>query len=94
MSFSGLEARRLVLLLERLGISVGTGSACAASRMRVSHVLRAIGLTDEEAAGSLRITLGHPTTEEDLTYAVWALSDVVRRECARVGIDPRTGEHA
>ena len=94
MSFPGLEARRLVLLLERLGISVGTGSACAASRMRVSHVLRAIGLSDEEAAGSLRITLGHPTTEEDLTYAVWALSDVVRRECARVGIDPRTGEHA
>ena len=94
VSFPGLEARRLVVLLERLGVSVGTGSACAASRMRVSHVLRAIGLTDEEAAGSLRITLGRPTTEEDLAYAAWALADVVCRECARVGIDPQTGERA
>ncbi len=92
VSFAGLEARRLVVLLERRGVSVGTGSACAASRMRVSHVLRAIGLSDREAAGSLRITLGRPTTEDDCAYAAWAIADVVREECARLGIDHRTGE--
>jgi len=94
VSFPGLEARRLVVLLERRGVSVGTGSACAASRMRVSHVLRAIGLSDEAAAGSLRITLGRPTTQEDVAYAAWALADAVREECARVGVDARTGERS
>ncbi|WP_417802453.1 cysteine desulfurase family protein, partial [Thermophilibacter provencensis] len=43
VAFAGIEARRLVIALEREGVSVGTGSACAASRMRVSHVLEAIG---------------------------------------------------
>ena len=94
VSFPGLEARRLVVLLERLGVSVGTGSACAASRMHVSHVLRAIGLDDEAAAGSLRITMGHPTSEDDLAYAAWAIAEAVRREGERVGLDVRTGERA
>lgn len=92
VSFPGLEARRLVVLLERRGVSVGTGSACAASRMRVSHVLRAIGLSDEAAAGSLRITLGRPTTHDDIAYAAWAIAQAVREECIRVGIDEKTGE--
>lgn len=94
VSFPGLEARRLVVLLERRGVSVGTGSACAASRMRVSHVLRAIGLPDDAAAGSLRLTLGRPTTEEDIAYAAQAITEVVCDECARVGISARTGERA
>ena len=64
VSFPGLEARRLVILLERLGVSVGTGSACAASKMQISHVLEAIGAPREVAAGSLRLTLGRTTTEE------------------------------
>ena len=94
LSFPGLEARRLVVLLERRGVSVGTGSACAASRMQVSHVLSAIGLSPEAAAGSLRITLGRPTTEEDIAYAEEAIASTVREECARVGLDARTGERA
>lgn len=92
VSFPGLEARRLVVLLERRGVSVGTGSACAASRMRVSHVLAAIGMDEEAAAGSLRITLGRPTTPEEVRYAAQAISEVVREECQRVGRDERTGE--
>ncbi|MBR1828572.1 MAG: aminotransferase class V-fold PLP-dependent enzyme, partial [Atopobiaceae bacterium] len=94
VSFPGLEARRLVVLLERRGVSVGTGSACAASRMKVSHVLFAIGLSSEAAAGSLRLTLGRPTTEDDIAYAAQAIASVVRDECARVGLDARTGERA
>lgn len=94
VSFPGFEARRLVVLLERHGVSVGTGSACAASRMRVSHVLAAMGVSDKAARGSLRMTLGRPTTAEDVDYAAWALTCAVRAECARVGIDARTGMRA
>lgn len=87
VSFAGLEARRLVIGLEREGVSAGTGSACAASRMRVSHVLEAIGLPRALAEGSLRLTLGRPTTEADVDYAVAALVRVVRAEMGRRGLD-------
>lgn len=86
VSFPCLDARRLVILLERRGVSVGTGSACAASRMVVSHVLEAIGLPHEMAQGSLRITLGRPTTEDDVRYATQAIIDVVRQEQKRLGL--------
>ncbi len=92
VSFPGLEARRLVIALEREGVCVGTGSACAASKMRSSHVLAAMGAAPEVAAGSLRVTLGRPTTERDADFAAEAISRVVRAECARVGIDAQTGE--
>ena len=87
VSFAGVEARRLVIALERVGVSVGTGSACAASRMRVSHVLEAIGMPRPLAEGSLRLTLGRGTTEEDVDYAAAAIADAVRAEAARTGLD-------
>ena len=87
VSFAGIEARRLVIALEREGVSVGTGSACAASRMRVSHVLEAIGMPRELAEGSLRLTLGRPTTEEDVDYAAQAIGRAVRAEAARLRLD-------
>lgn len=86
VGFAGLEARRLVIGLEREGVSVGTGSACAASRMRVSHVLDALGVPRELAEGSLRITLGRPTTEAEIDYAAAAIVRVVRAEMARLGV--------
>lgn len=91
VAFPGLEARRLVVLLEGLGVSVGTGSACAASRMERSHVLAAMGLTPEQANGSLRLTLGRPTTPDDVRYALDAICSVVRQECARLGVDELMG---
>ena len=86
ISFPRLDARRLVILLERRGVSVGTGSACAASKMRVSHVLSAIGYPEEVAAGSLRITLGRPTTQEQVEYAAGAIKEVVTEEMDRMGL--------
>jgi cysteine desulfurase len=91
VSFPGLEARRLVIALEREGVSVGTGSACAASKMRSSHVLASMGVSPEVAAGSLRITLGRPTTADDVAFAAAAIARVVRAEAARVGLDVETG---
>lgn len=87
VSFAGIEARRLVIALEREGVFVGTGSACAASRMRVSHVLEAIGMPRELAEGSLRLTLGRPTTEEDVDHAAEAIGRAVRAEATRLGLD-------
>ena len=86
ISFPGLDARRLVIALERRGVYVGTGSACAASRMTESHVLAAGGAPHEVAQGSLRLTLGTPTTSEDVASAAEQLIDVVRGECARLCI--------
>ena len=85
VAFPGLEARRLVVLLEGLGVSVGTGSACAASRMERSHVLAAMGLTPEQANGSLRLTLGRPTTPDDVRYALDAICSVVRQGVRAAG---------
>lgn len=92
VSFPGLEARRLVILLEREGVSVGTGSACAASKMRVSHVLAAMGVPRDVAQGSLRITLGRPTTAEDVGYAAKAISRAVEAECRRIGLHHQNQE--
>ena len=86
VSFEGLEARRLVVALERRGVSVGTGSACAASKMRVSHVLAALGATEAEATGSLRFSLGHASTAEELDFAAEQIIAAVRDEAARVGV--------
>lgn len=82
-SFAGVEARRLIVLLEHRGVYVGTGSACAASKMRVSHVLVAMGVPQEVATGSLRITMGRSTTEADVDYATEAIVESVRTERER-----------
>ncbi|MBR3314490.1 MAG: cysteine desulfurase [Atopobiaceae bacterium] len=84
-SFAGVEARRLVIALERRGVYVGTGSACAASRMRTSHVLRAMGYPDELAQGSLRISMGRTTTEDEVDYAARTIVECVGAERARMG---------
>ena len=84
LSFPGLDARRLVILLEQQGVSVGTGSACAASKMQASPALLALGATPEQAAGSLRITLGRPTTGEEVDAAARAIIRAVEQERERV----------
>ena len=82
--FKGLDAERLIFKLEDQGIYVSTGAACAASKGQKSHVLLAIGLSDEEIAGSLRITMGKDTTKEDIEYAARRLVDVVNNEAYRL----------
>jgi cysteine desulfurase len=78
-SFWGVEGESLLLALDIKGIAVSTGSACAAGSADPSHVLRAMGLTRARADGSLRFSLGHATTEEEIDYALQALSEVVAR---------------
>ncbi|MDD5420496.1 MAG: cysteine desulfurase NifS, partial [Methanomicrobiaceae archaeon] len=56
-----------------------TGSACSMGSLEPSHVLRAIGLPHEIAHGSLRLTLGHVNTEEDVNYVLEVLPKVIER---------------
>ena len=85
LCFDGLDAERLIYLLEEREVYVSTGAACAASKGVRSHVLTAIGLTDSQIAGSLRITLGETNTEEQIHEAARLINEVVALEKARVG---------
>ena len=65
-TLAGGSGDSLLFLLDQEGISVSTGSACQAGVNRPSHVLIAMGRTEDEAKGCLRITLGHESTEADI----------------------------
>lgn len=85
ISFPGLDAERLVFGLETRGVLVATGSACAANKGTRSHVLTAIGLDDQTADGSLRITLGKSTDQDTIDQAAEHIIAEVNREKTRLG---------
>ena len=78
--FQGVDAERVIYRLEEDEIYLSTGAACAASKGEKSHVLKAIGLTDQEIAGSLRISLGKDNTEEDMKLAGQKIVEAVEKE--------------
>lgn len=84
LCYNGIDAERLVFLLEEKEIYVSTGAACAASKGVRSHVLKAIGLSDEEIAGSLRLTLGETNDEKQIHDAARIINEVVAKERARL----------
>lgn len=74
ISFPGqINGKQLVLTLDQQGIAVATGSACHTKSPNPSHVLKAIGLSDELAFNSLRITLGKDNTQKDIRSTITAL---------------------
>ncbi len=75
----GVSSESLVLGLDQAGIAAGLGSACNSKAMRPSHVLKAMGLSDEEAAGALVLTVGVPTTEDEIAQALDIIPAVVQR---------------
>ena len=83
ISFPGIDAERLVFALESRGVLVATGSACAANKGTRSHVLTSIGLDDQTADGSLRITLGRLSDESNITRAADILIEVIMSEIER-----------
>lgn len=80
VSVPNLDGERALFALDERGVMVATGSACAANKGTRSRVLEAVGMSDEMADGSLRITLGDPTTEEEIDSAVQAIIEVVQQE--------------
>lgn len=84
ISFAGIDAERLVFLLEARGVLVATGSACAANKNTRSHVLAAIGLAPELADGSVRLTLGRLNDEANIARAGEQIIAAVEHEYARL----------
>lgn len=83
ISFPNLDAERVLFALEARGVLIATGSACAANKGTRSHVLTAIGLAPEVADGSLRMTLGHLSNEENTAEAARIIIEEIRREYER-----------
>ena len=75
--FEGIEGESLLLLLDQKGISASSGSACTSGSLDPSHVLLAIGRVHDVAHGSLRLSLGEDTTEEEVDYIVKSVGEVV-----------------
>jgi cysteine desulfurase len=77
ISIPGHDNERMLVQLEAKGILAAAGSACSASSDEPSHVLRAIGLKDEEAQSSLRFTMGRQTTQDMVQQAVKVLTELI-----------------
>lgn len=76
--FTAIEGESLNLLLNEQGIAAATGSACSSKKLKASHVLLAIGLEPAQAHGSLRLSLGRLSKEDDVSYVSEILPDVVK----------------
>ncbi len=77
IGFKYIEGESILLSLDLEGIGASTGSACSSKSLEPSHVLRGIGIKNEDAHGSLRITVGRFTTEEEVDYFLEKLSPII-----------------
>lgn len=77
--FEFIEGESLLLSLDLIGVAGSSGSACTSGSLDPSHVLMALGLPHEIAHGSLRLTIGDFTTEEDIDYVLENLPKIVDR---------------
>ena len=78
-SFLCAEGESILIMLDLKGICASSGSACTSGALDPSHVLLALGLKQEEASGSLRLTLSEENTREELDYVVESLKEIVGR---------------
>lgn len=79
ISIEGIEGESLLLMLDLNGICASSGSACTSGSLDPSHVLLALGLKHEVAHGSLRLSIGDETTDEDIDYILEVVPKVVKR---------------
>ncbi|MEM5766575.1 MAG: cysteine desulfurase NifS [Candidatus Aenigmatarchaeota archaeon] len=77
--FDFIEGESLITFLDMKGIAASTGSACSSESLEPSHVLLAIGLKPHEAHGSLRLSLGRWTKEEEVDYVLKVLPEIVAK---------------
>lgn len=79
VSFAGVEGESLLLLLDGAGICASAGSACSAGSLEPSHVLLSMGIPRDIAQGSLRLSLDHSNTPEEVTETIAQVRAVVER---------------
>jgi cysteine desulfurase len=77
--FPGVDSSKLLMHLDMRGVAGSGGSACKTGNPEPSGVLLAMGFSSDEAVGSLRLSVGMQTTEEDVTYAVNAVAESIER---------------
>ncbi len=77
--FEGVEGESILLNLDLLGIAASSGSACTSGSVEPSHVLIAMGLSPEWSHGSLRLTLGKASTEDDVERVIAVLPNIIKK---------------
>jgi cysteine desulfurase len=79
LSFDGIESEAALLMLDRNHICCSAGSACKTGSLQASHVLRAMGCSDERARASLRFSFGRFNTEAEVDKALEVVPRVIRQ---------------
>jgi cysteine desulfurase len=79
LSFAGIESEALLVLLDGAGVCASAGSACTSGAVEPSHVLTAMGVPAERAAGALRLSLGTTSTDADVDLALEVIPPAVER---------------
>ena len=79
IGFEFIEGESLLLWLDISGICASTGSACSSASLEASHVLLAMGVPHEKAHGSLRLSISHDNTDEEIDYIIDTVPKVVER---------------
>ena len=79
LRFPGIESEALLVLLDDAGLCASAGSACASGALEPSHVLAAMGVPRDEALGSLRLSLGVTTTDDEVDLALKTIPEAVAR---------------
>jgi cysteine desulfurase len=87
--FSYIEGESIILSLDMIGVSAASGSACTSKTLEPSKCLTSIGLSHEEAHGSLQMTLGPSNNMEDVKYVVDNLAGIIKRLRAMSPLAPR-----
>jgi cysteine desulfurase len=78
-SFAGVEGEAIGMLLDAEGICSSTGSACSSKSLEPSHVLLSIGLSEEEAHGSLRLSLSKFNTEQEINKVLEIMPEIIKK---------------
>ena len=79
IGFEFIEGESMLLWLDISGIAASTGSACSSASLEASHVLLAMGVPHEKAHGSVRLSISHETTEEDIDYIIETLPPIIEK---------------
>jgi len=79
LTFPFIEGEAMVIALDLKGLACSTGAACSSGALEPSHVLMALGLVPEDARATLRLSLGHQTTEAEIDFALETIPPVIER---------------
>jgi cysteine desulfurase len=79
LTFPFIEGESMVIALDLKGIACSTGAACSSGAVEPSHVLMALGLAPEDARATLRLSIGHQTTEQEIDFALETIPAVIER---------------